>query len=89
MFTFVVRAHGIHGRQRRDTHAPYRVKRSFRRGRGKRKKESRVIRPGVAEVIYECLKDAIQTFDIFYNRQFDGRLMKCDMNKSQNVSTCY
>jgi predicted RNA-binding protein len=33
-------------------------------------------------VIYECLKDAVQAFDIFYNRQFDGRLMKCDMAKN-------
>jgi hypothetical protein len=38
-------------------------------------------------VIYECLKDAIQTFDIFYNRQFDGRLMKCDMVRNVEYNT--
>ncbi|XP_025411231.1 uncharacterized protein LOC112684120 isoform X2 [Sipha flava] len=51
--------------------------------------ESRVVRPGVAEVIYERRADAIQAVDVYHNRQLDGRPMKCDMNKSQNAFTCY
>ncbi|VVC41529.1 Hypothetical protein CINCED_3A006600 [Cinara cedri] len=41
--------------------------------------ESRVVRPGVAEVIYERRADAIQAVDVYHNRQLDGRPMKCDM----------
>ncbi|XP_025193837.1 uncharacterized protein LOC112593581 isoform X2 [Melanaphis sacchari] len=44
--------------------------------------ESKVIRPGVAEVIYSRRADAIQAVDVYHNRQLDGRPMKCDMNKS-------
>lgn len=49
--------------------------------------ESRVIRPGVAEVIYERRADAIQAVDIYHNRQLDGRPMKCDMVRSAGSST--
>ncbi|XP_060864473.1 uncharacterized protein LOC132940757 isoform X2 [Metopolophium dirhodum] len=41
--------------------------------------ESKVIRPGVAEVIYNRRADAIQAVDVYHNRQLDGRPMKCDM----------
>jgi RNA recognition motif-containing protein len=41
--------------------------------------ESRVVRPGVAEVLYERRADAIQAVDVYHNRQLDGRPMKCDM----------
>ncbi|XP_025410798.1 uncharacterized protein LOC112683845 isoform X2 [Sipha flava] len=51
--------------------------------------ESRVVRPGIAEVIYERRVDAIQAVHVYHNKQLDGRLIKCDMNKSQNAFTCY
>lgn len=38
-----------------------------------------MVRPGVAEVIYERRADAIQAVDVYHNRQLDGRPMKCDM----------
>ncbi|KAL4083986.1 hypothetical protein QTP88_029302 [Uroleucon formosanum] len=41
--------------------------------------KSKVIRPGVAEVIYNHRADAIQAVDVYHNRQLDGRPMKCDM----------
>ncbi|XP_025416856.1 uncharacterized protein LOC112688051 [Sipha flava] len=41
--------------------------------------ESRVVQPGVAEVIYERRADAIQAVDVYHNRKLDGRPMKCDM----------
>jgi len=41
--------------------------------------ESKVIRPGVAEVVYNRRADAIQAVDVYHNRQLDGRPMKCDM----------
>ncbi|XP_025413386.1 polymerase delta-interacting protein 3-like [Sipha flava] len=41
--------------------------------------QSRVIRPGVAEVIYERRADAIQAVDKYHNRKLDGKPMKCDM----------
>lgn len=49
--------------------------------------ESKVIRPGVAEVIYERRADAIQAVDVYHNRQLDGRPMKCDMVRSAGSSS--
>ncbi|XP_050520428.1 uncharacterized protein LOC126893921 [Daktulosphaira vitifoliae] len=51
--------------------------------------ESRVVRPGVAEVIYERRADAIQAVDVYHNRQLDGRPMKCDMvrNAGSNANS--
>lgn len=39
--------------------------------------ESRLVRPGVAEVIYRTLKDAEEAVDTYHNRQLDGQPMKC------------
>ncbi|XP_050430708.1 uncharacterized protein LOC126839420 [Adelges cooleyi] len=50
--------------------------------------ESRVVRPGVAEVIYEHRADAIQAVEVYHNRQLDSRPMKCELvrNSSSNVN---
>ncbi|XP_049300184.1 polymerase delta-interacting protein 3-like [Anopheles funestus] len=39
--------------------------------------ESRLVRPGVAEVIYRNLKDAVKAVDAYHNRQLDGQPMNC------------
>lgn len=39
--------------------------------------ESRIVRPGVAEVIYKNFKDAEKAVDTYHNRQLDGQPMKC------------
>lgn len=39
--------------------------------------ESRLVRPGVAEVIYRTAKDAEEAVDTYHNRQLDGLPMKC------------
>ncbi|XP_058063204.1 striated muscle preferentially expressed protein kinase-like [Anopheles bellator] len=39
--------------------------------------ESRLVRPGVAEVIYRTLKDAEKAVDAYHNRQLDGQPMNC------------
>lgn len=39
--------------------------------------ESRLVRPGVAEVIYRNAKDAEEAVDTYHNRQLDGLPMKC------------
>lgn len=39
--------------------------------------ESRLVRPGVAEVIYRTHKDAEEAVDTYHNRQLDGQPMKC------------
>ncbi|XP_055683725.1 polymerase delta-interacting protein 3-like isoform X2 [Lutzomyia longipalpis] len=39
--------------------------------------EARLLRPGVAEVIFKSLKDAEQAVDTYHNRQLDGLPMKC------------
>lgn len=39
--------------------------------------ESRLVRPGVAEVIYRSLKDAEKAVDAYHNRQLDGQPMNC------------
>lgn len=38
---------------------------------------SRLIRPGIAEVVYRTLKDAMKAVDTYHNRQLDGHPMKC------------
>ncbi|KAL3267906.1 hypothetical protein HHI36_007044 [Cryptolaemus montrouzieri] len=38
---------------------------------------ARLVRPGVAEVIYKNLKDAQKAVDTYHNRQLDGQPMKC------------
>lgn len=45
-----------------------------------------VVRPGVAEVIYERRADAIQAVDVYHNRQLDGRPMKCDMVRNAGAN---
>lgn len=39
--------------------------------------DSRIVRPGVAEVIYKSLNDAEKAVDTYHNRQLDGQPMKC------------
>ncbi|ETN64501.1 hypothetical protein AND_003755 [Anopheles darlingi] len=39
--------------------------------------ESRLVRPGVAEVVYRTLRDAEQAVDAYHNRQLDGQPMTC------------
>ncbi|KAM7348524.1 uncharacterized protein ACRADG_007795 isoform 2-T2 [Cochliomyia hominivorax] len=39
--------------------------------------DSRIVRPGVAEVIYKSLVDAEKAVDTYHNRQLDGQPMKC------------
>ncbi|XP_055847109.1 uncharacterized protein LOC129912743 [Episyrphus balteatus] len=39
--------------------------------------ESRLVRPGIAEVIYKDLKDAEKAVETYHNRQLDGQPMKC------------
>lgn len=39
--------------------------------------ESRLVRPGVAEVIYRTAADAEEAVDTYHNRQLDGQPMKC------------
>ncbi|XP_058800306.1 polymerase delta-interacting protein 3-like [Phymastichus coffea] len=38
---------------------------------------SRLVRPGIAEVIYKTLKDASKAVETYHNRQLDGHPMKC------------
>ncbi|XP_014370312.2 polymerase delta-interacting protein 3-like [Papilio machaon] len=39
--------------------------------------ESRLVRPGTAEVIYNSLEDAQKAVDLYHNRQLDGQPMNC------------
>ncbi|XP_059057005.1 polymerase delta-interacting protein 3-like [Achroia grisella] len=39
--------------------------------------ESRLVRPGTAEVIYKTLDDAQRAVDLYHNRQLDGQPMNC------------
>lgn len=39
--------------------------------------EARLVRPGVAEVIFSTMKDAEAAVDTYHNRQLDGQPMKC------------
>ncbi|XP_037920954.1 polymerase delta-interacting protein 3 isoform X2 [Hermetia illucens] len=39
--------------------------------------EARLVRPGVAEVIYNTIKDAEKAVETYHNRQLDGQPMKC------------
>jgi len=38
---------------------------------------AKLVRSGVAEVIYKNLKDAQKAVDTYHNRQLDGQPMKC------------
>ncbi|XP_050507224.1 polymerase delta-interacting protein 3 isoform X2 [Diabrotica virgifera virgifera] len=38
---------------------------------------AKLVRPGVAEVVYKNLKDAQKAVDTYHNRQLDGQPMKC------------
>lgn len=38
---------------------------------------SRLVRPGIAEVVYKSLKDATKAVETYHNRQLDGHPMKC------------
>ncbi|XP_058442874.1 polymerase delta-interacting protein 3 [Malaya genurostris] len=46
--------------------------------------ESRLVRAGVAEVIYRSLKDAEEAVDTYHNRQLDGQPMKCLLVKPRS-----
>lgn len=48
--------------------------------------ESRLVRPGVAEVIYKRLEDAETAVDTYHNRQLDGQPMKCLLVRPRNMS---
>lgn len=39
--------------------------------------ESRLVRPGTAEVIYKTVEDAKRAVDLYHNRQLDGQPMNC------------
>ncbi|KAL4710727.1 hypothetical protein ACJJTC_004372 [Scirpophaga incertulas] len=39
--------------------------------------ESRLVRPGTAEVIYKTKEDAQKAVDLYHNRQLDGQPMNC------------
>ncbi|CAH2086415.1 unnamed protein product [Euphydryas editha] len=39
--------------------------------------ESRLVRPGTAEVIYKSVEDAQKAVDLYHNRQLDGQPMNC------------
>lgn len=39
--------------------------------------ESRLVRPGTAEVIYKSQEDAQKAVDLYHNRQLDGQPMNC------------
>ncbi|XP_061399155.1 polymerase delta-interacting protein 3-like [Musca vetustissima] len=39
--------------------------------------DSRIIRPGVAEIIFKSLAHAEKAVDTYHNRQLDGQPMKC------------
>lgn len=39
--------------------------------------ESRLVRPGTAEVIYKSVEDAQKAVELYHNRQLDGQPMNC------------
>ncbi|XP_063222097.1 uncharacterized protein LOC134530809 isoform X1 [Bacillus rossius redtenbacheri] len=39
--------------------------------------DSRLVRPGTAEVVYQNLDDAVKAVDLYHNRHLDGQPMKC------------
>ncbi|XP_037937916.1 polymerase delta-interacting protein 3 [Teleopsis dalmanni] len=39
--------------------------------------DARIVRPGIAEVVYKSLTDAEKAVDQYHNRQLDGQPMKC------------
>lgn len=46
--------------------------------------EARLVRPGVAEVIYKRLNDAEGAVETYHNRQLDGQPMKCLLVKPRS-----
>ncbi|XP_063704351.1 polymerase delta-interacting protein 3-like [Culicoides brevitarsis] len=48
--------------------------------------ESRLVRPGVAEVIFKRLADAENAVETYHNRQLDGQPMKCLLVRQRNMS---
>lgn len=48
--------------------------------------EARLVRPGVAEVIFYSLNDATKAVDTYHNRHLDGQPMKCLLVKPRSSS---
>lgn len=49
--------------------------------------DSKLVRPGTAEVIYSSLKDAQKAVDVYHNRQLDGQPMNCFLVNPRKPST--
>ncbi|CAH0720899.1 unnamed protein product, partial [Brenthis ino] len=49
--------------------------------------ESRLVRPGTAEVIYKSVEDAQVAVDLYHNRQLDGQPMNCLLVTPRSTST--
>ncbi|XP_068629869.1 polymerase delta-interacting protein 3-like [Battus philenor] len=49
--------------------------------------ESRLVRPGTAEVLYKTLEDAQRAVDLYHNRQLDGQPMNCLLVTPRSAST--
>lgn len=49
--------------------------------------ESRLVRPGTAEVIYKTLEDAQRAVDLYHNRQLDGQPMNCLLVTPRTTTT--
>uniref|UniRef100_A0A2A4JNG1 RRM domain-containing protein n=1 Tax=Heliothis virescens TaxID=7102 RepID=A0A2A4JNG1_HELVI len=49
--------------------------------------ESRLVRPGTAEVIYKTQDDAQKAVDLYHNRQLDGQPMNCLLVTPRSPST--
>lgn len=49
--------------------------------------ESRLVRPGTAEVIYKTQEDAQKAVDLYHNRQLDGQPMNCLLVTPRSPST--
>lgn len=49
--------------------------------------ESRLVRPGTAEVIYKTQEDAQKAVDLYHNRQLDSQPMNCLLVTPRSTST--
>ncbi|KAJ8722674.1 hypothetical protein PYW07_003854 [Mythimna separata] len=49
--------------------------------------ESRLVRPGTAEVMYKTQEDAQKAVDLYHNRQLDGQPMNCLLVTPRSPST--
>ncbi|XP_058128289.1 uncharacterized protein LOC131290512 [Anopheles ziemanni] len=49
--------------------------------------ETRLVRPGIAEVIYHTLQDAEKAVEVYHNRQLDGQPMNCLLVNPRYTST--